>query len=189
MRYRLTSCIYYLEQVMHQALPSRTVGKLRTVSIDGVPIMLTTTSIQIDLTDLPPTLSLPDISDDVEEDDDRQGQVGLEEALSGTKRSIDVGNSGVELCNENDDNEDKSEPGSPDAKDVLERDFVESVAVVLPGLSETDMAKANGAPSEQGSKTRQSLQPDEDSVSFSIDTDISKSTDGDDGNNSRKRSA
>ena len=189
MRYRLTSCIYYLKQVMHEALPGRTVGKLRTVSIDGVPVMLTTTNIQVNLTDLSPTLSLPDISDDVEENHNRHGQVGLEEALSRTERSIDVCHSGIELCNENNDNEDKSEPRSINTKDVLEGDFVESVAVVLPGLSEADMAKANGAPSEQGGQTRQGLQPGEDSVSFSVDTDISKSTDGDDGNNSGKRSA
>ena len=189
MRYRLTSCIYYLKQVMHEALPGRAVGKLRTVSIDGVPIMLTTTSIQINLTDLPPSLSLPDISDNVEQNYNRHSQIGLEEALSGTERSIDVSHSGIELCNENDHNENKSDPRSPNAKDVLEGDFVKSVAVVLPGLSEPDMAKTNGAPSEQGSQTRQSLQPGEDSVSFSVDTDISKSTDGDDGNNSGKRSA
>ena len=189
MRYQLTWHVYYLKEVVHETLPGRTIGKLRTISIDGVPIMLTTTSIQVNLTDLSPTLSLPDISDNVEQNHNRHSQVGLEEALSGTERSIDVSHSSIELCNKNDDNEGKSEPRSPNAKDVLEGNFIESVAVVLPGLSEADMTKANGTPSEQGSQARKSLQPGEDSVSFSVDTDVSKSTDGDDGNNSRKRSA
>jgi hypothetical protein len=70
---------------------------------------------------------------------------------------------------------------------VLEGDLIQSVTVVLPGLSESDMAKADRAPGKQSSQTGQSLKPNEDGVSITTDTDVSKSTDGDDGDNSRKR--
>ncbi|KAI6774588.1 hypothetical protein HG531_001437 [Fusarium graminearum] len=122
--------------------------------------MLSATSVQVNLTDLPPALSLPDISDDVEQYNDRHGQIGLEETLCRTNRSINIGYGGIKLRDKNDNNDSQSKPGSPNAKDVLKWNFVKSVPM-----------------------------PDENSGTFTIDTDVTESSNGDDGDNSGKRSS
>jgi hypothetical protein len=52
--------------MMPHTLPCGTISKLLTVSIDSVPIMLSSTSVEVNLADLPPPLPLPDVSDYIE---------------------------------------------------------------------------------------------------------------------------
>lgn len=66
------------------------------------------------------------------------------------------------LSNEDNEDEDKANPGSADAKGGMERDLVESAAVELPGRSEADVGQADGAPGEESGKTGKSEEPVED---------------------------
>lgn len=66
---------------MHNALPRRHGRELGTVSIDLIPRQLTASRVDVDLLRLEPTLALPQVADDPEQDDDGEGKHGAEEAL------------------------------------------------------------------------------------------------------------
>lgn len=81
---------------MEEAAPSGPCSHLGPELVDLVPVMLTTTSVDINLVNRQPTLSLPDISDGPEEEDNGESQVGHEEAFNsahtGRARGSDNGN-------------------------------------------------------------------------------------------------
>lgn len=100
----LQLCYYYnLEHDVQHTLPGGRRSKLTTVSVDAVPVMLTETSVEVNLAKLQPTLSLPDVAKDVKDNDNGEGQVGLEEGLGITDGAVEVGDGSVELSNQNDD--------------------------------------------------------------------------------------
>lgn len=174
---------------MKHTLPGGRRSHLTTVSVDAVPIMLTKTRVEVNLAELQPTLPLPDVSTDIKENDNREGQVGLEERLSITNRSVKVGDSSVELGNQNDDVEAQANVGAPNTKDSLEGNLVKRVAVILPGMSESNVAETDGAPGEQRSETGKSLKPGEDGASVSVDTEITQEAHQDDQGDGRKGTA
>lgn len=94
---------YNLENDVQHTLPGGRLSKLAPVSVDAVPVMLTTTSVEVNLAKVQPTLSLPDVAKDVEDNDNGEGQVGLEERLGITDGAVQVGDGSVELGNQNDD--------------------------------------------------------------------------------------
>lgn len=65
----------------------------------------------------------------------------------------------VELNDEDKDDENNTEPRPIDATQSPERQLVGGVALDLPSSSESDVAKADGKPSEQGGETRQGQEP------------------------------
>lgn len=100
----LQLCYYCnLEHDVQHTLPGGRRSKLTTVSVDAIPVMLTTTSIEINLAKLQPTLPLPDVTKDVEDNDNGEGQVGLKERLGVADGAVEVGDGSVELGNQNDD--------------------------------------------------------------------------------------
>jgi hypothetical protein len=58
------------------------------------------------------------------------------------------------LSNKGNEVQEKSEPRSPYSTNGLERKLIESVAMVLPSLTEANVSEANGSPGEQGGETR-----------------------------------
>lgn len=68
------------------------------------------------------------------------------------------------LSDKNNDDDEETEPRSVDTTGSLEWDLINSVTVVSPGLAEADMGEADGAPGEESSKTGQSNEPVEDSL-------------------------
>lgn len=79
------------------------------MSIDSLPIVLTTSGIDIHVNELDPSLALPDPADDVEEDDDGEGKVGLEEVLGGCDTASDGGDGDEELSSHADEDEEETE--------------------------------------------------------------------------------
>lgn len=121
-----------------------------------LPVDLTATSVDIDLVERQELRTLPDVADHPEEDDDGEGEAGLEEALSRVALATVVGrvDGDVDLRDEDDDGHEEADPGTVDTENVLERDLVEGVTLALPGSAEADVGKADGTPGEEGGKTR-----------------------------------
>lgn len=102
--------------------------------------MLTTAGVEIDLVDSDEALALPDVTNDPEEEDDGQSEIGFEEALSvvqiaGERRS----NGHEELrcqCNED---EEETDPRAGDAEESFEGNIIERTSLVFPCLSEADV--------------------------------------------------
>lgn len=78
------------------------------------------------------------------------------------------------------DIEEKTEPASPDTADSLERNLVKGVSVVLPGLAETNVRKADGAPSEKGGKTGEREKPVEHNTTAGAQADVRNGTESND---------
>lgn len=70
-----------LEKLIRNSSPSGPRSTLRLESLKRLIIEFTTTGIDIDFRNFSPTFALPDPSDGVEENDDEEGEVGLEEGF------------------------------------------------------------------------------------------------------------
>jgi hypothetical protein len=152
-----------LHDLVEEAPPGGPGSDLCAVSVDGLPVELTTTGVDIHLGSAEPASALPEEADDPEEHDDGDGEEGHEETLSVVDLIL-TGRveSSVESCDEDENTEDKTEPRAIDTTDGVEGDLVESVTVVGPGLAEADVGKADGAPGEESGETGKSKQPVED---------------------------
>lgn len=103
--------------------------------------MLTETSVEINLVNGEPLGTLPDIADDPEDQDDRDGKTGHEEILSVTVTGLGRRADGdVELATENDEAEGKTQPRAINTSSSLEGNLVEGTALTLPSRAETDVA-------------------------------------------------
>ena len=109
------------------------------MGVDGLPVVLTTSGIDIHVSELDPSLALPDPADNVEEDDDGEGKVSLEEVLGRGETATDGGDGDEELSGHADEDEEETEVGTVDASNGLEWDLIEGVALVLPAGAETDV--------------------------------------------------
>lgn len=81
-------CTASLEQVAYEAPPRRCGVHERPVLLVRLPVELATARVNVDLVKLDPAgtragvlAPLPEVADDVEEDDDEQGQVVVEEGF------------------------------------------------------------------------------------------------------------
>lgn len=83
---------------MEDSLPRRLGRQLRASPVDELPVRNPTTSVDIDLFSLQPSLALPEVAADPEEEHHGESEVGLEEAFSVTD-AVDAEReeSGVEL--------------------------------------------------------------------------------------------
>jgi hypothetical protein len=73
------------------------------------------------------------------------------------------------LCNQHDDDHDQADPRSSNTENGAERNLVKGVTVVLPCVPEADVGKADAAPGEESSQTRQRLEPVEGNRSTSVE--------------------
>lgn len=71
----------FLKKLIRNSSPSGPRGTLRLESLESLIIEFTTTGIDIDFRNFSPTFALPEPSDGVEENDDEEGEVGLEEGF------------------------------------------------------------------------------------------------------------
>tara|TARA_R110002060_G_scaffold69811_1_gene78420 strand:- start:471 stop:830 length:360 start_codon:yes stop_codon:yes gene_type:complete len=109
------------------------------MGVDGLPVVLTTSGIDIHVSELDPSLALPDPADNVEEDDHRESKVSLEEVLGRGETTADRGDGDEELSGHADEDEEETEVGTIDTSNGLEWDLIEGVALVLPAGAETDV--------------------------------------------------
>jgi hypothetical protein len=196
---------------MVDTLPCRLRREFLAVSIDLLPVMLATTCINIDLVSLQPTLTLPYVASSPEEQNDRKGEVALEEALGIVKPLPNWRNSHIKLkdccqqtaltvgckdkhvrfylCNKDQRDEKQAEVRSVDTSHGLEWELVKSVAMVSPSLSEADVGQANRTPRKESGETGESLQPSEDRRAGGSQVDVGESTEEQNGNDGEQRSA
>ena len=86
-----------LEDLVQGTSPGRPGSLLGALRIDVVPVELPPASVDVDLVQLEPSLALPEVSADPEEDDDEEGKVAVEEVVSGTDLGAKGGDGSVEL--------------------------------------------------------------------------------------------
>jgi len=136
--------------------------------------------------------SLPNQTDDVENDDDGKSQPSLEEAHGDFTSSHLLEayrpNSDVELSDKDETQEDETEPRSVDTSSGGERKLLDRVTLNLPGLSESNVAHADGHPGEDGGKTRKGQEPVKDLTTVSGDVDIGDRSEDQDGDDRGQRS-
>lgn len=126
---------------MESPAPNRPRSNLGAVSIDLIPVMLTETSVEINLVNGEPLRALPDIADNPEDKHDRDGKTSHEEVLSVTVTLLEGRADGdVELAAENDEAEGKTQPRAVDTASSVEGNLVEGTALTLPSRAETDVA-------------------------------------------------
>lgn len=133
--------INFLHELVEHSTPSRPGSNLGAVSVDLIPVMLTETSVKIDLVDGEPLRSLPEVTDDPEDENDGDGETSHEEVVGITVTFLGGRADGdIELAAENDEAEGETQPGSGDTTGGAEGDLLESTALTLPGRAETDMS-------------------------------------------------
>lgn len=98
---------------------------------------------------------------DHESDDDGQGEVVLEE-----DHGAHGGNGDVEGGHETQEDEEEADGTADDAERRGEGQLLDVAAVVLPGLTETDVCETDAAPDEEVGDTGQSQQPGEDGLAL-----------------------
>lgn len=174
---------------MDDSLPGGHLSELGTVLVDLVPGELAAASVDIDLVSAEPTAALPDETADPEDDDDRESEVRLEEALGIVEAATDGADGSVELGDEDDDVEGEAEVRAPDTTDGAEWDLVEAVALANPRSAEADVSKADGAPGEKCGKARQGEEPVEDSRAVSGQVDVGEGTESEDKKDGEERAS
>lgn len=70
-----------LHDLVESTLPGRPRGHLGTVRVDGIPVKLTSASVDIHLVGAEPTSALPEEPNDPEENNDGESEVLLEETI------------------------------------------------------------------------------------------------------------
>lgn len=86
-----------LEEPVEGASPSWVRSLLSTVCVNVVPIEIPPATIDIDLIDGEPALTLPEVSADPEEADDEESKVPVEEVFCGADLGANGRNGNVEL--------------------------------------------------------------------------------------------
>jgi len=174
-----------LENIGQDTPPLGHTSQFGTLLVDIVPIKFATAAINIDLGGTEPTLALPGVTTDPEEENDEEGKIAIKELLGstggafGTNRrdsSVELqrsvtrsGSHDSETYLSDQDNGDKGKTHirAVHTANSFEGDFIEGVSVVEPSPAETNMGKANGAPSEKGSHAGQLQEPSKDGDSRS----------------------
>lgn len=130
-----------LHELVEESAPSGPRSDLSTVSVDLVPVMLTETGVKVDLIDGEPLRLLPEVTDDPEEEDDRNGEAGHEEVLGVTIAWL-VGRADgdEELHAKNSKAKGETQPRAVNATSSLEGNQVEASTLSLPGGAEADMS-------------------------------------------------
>lgn len=67
-----------------------------TVGVDSLPVKLTTTGVNVHLGGAEPARALPEVANDPEDQDDRDGEPGHEEALSAVQLIGTRGSNSIE---------------------------------------------------------------------------------------------
>lgn len=126
---------------MQEAAPGRPRGNLGTVGVDAIPVMLTETSVEVNLVDGEPAGSLPDESSDPEDKDDGKGKAGLEKVLGSTSSRLSRGCDGnKDLGSKNDEAEEEAQVRSVDSTTSLEGDLVKRAALASPSSTEANVS-------------------------------------------------
>lgn len=82
-----------LDELVQHAPPRRPAGLASALLVDHVPVELAAAGVDVNVREPLPGGALPDPADEVEEQHDEEGEVGLEEALSrkGCDGSVELG--------------------------------------------------------------------------------------------------
>ena len=131
----------FLHELVERSTPSRPGSNLGAVSVDLIPVVLTETSVKINLINGEPLRSLPEVTNDPEDENDGDGKTGHEEVLSVTVSFLERrADSDVKLTAENGEAEAETDPGSDDTTGGAEGNLIETAALALPGRAETNVS-------------------------------------------------
>lgn len=163
---------------MESLLPLWPRGNLGLVGVDHLPVKLTSSRVNVNLVKFEPSLTLPGVTDNPEDENDWNGEPSVEELLSrGELRTLPWWGNGVEESgNQDEEAQSETDPRSSNTADSLEWNFIKSAPVVSPGGTESDVSKNDGSPSEEGSETREGKEPVEDDGSAGGLLDVCQST-------------
>lgn len=133
---------------MENPTPFRQGGNLGPVRVDLVPVVLSETSVEINLVSAKPASALPKVAAGPEDENNRQGEDLLEEIIGsfargrwifalGRRTHVD---SNVDLGGENNKAEKEAEVRAIDATSSLEGDAVHGTALPDPSSAETNVS-------------------------------------------------
>lgn len=180
---------------MHDPLPRRHSRQLGAVLVDGVPVELAAVEVDVDVARAQPRLALPGEADEPEEHDDGEGEVRLEEARGVVEAALGRADGDIELfffcwqgsellalrrkrggdtylSNQHEHDQRQAKVATVDTPDGLEGDLVDRVAVVGPGVAESDVRETDAAPGEERGQAGQGEQPVEDLRTAGIEVDV-----------------
>lgn len=180
---------------MYDPLPSRHRRQCGAVLVDGVPVELATVEVDVDVARAQPGLALPGETDEPEEHDDGEGEVRLEKARGVVVAALGRADGDVELflswrgsdfglwgenggkgdtylSNQHEHDQRQAEVAAVYTSDGLEGDLVDRVAVVGPGVAESDVRQADAAPGEERGQAGQGEQPVEDFGAAGVQVDV-----------------
>lgn len=130
-----------LHELVEESAPGGPSSNSSTVSIDLVPVMLTETGVKVDLINCEPLRTLPEVTNDPEDEDDGNGEAGHEEVLGiAVAWLVWRADGDEELAAQNGEAESKTQPRAPNATSSLEGNLVEASALFLPSSAETDVS-------------------------------------------------
>lgn len=130
-----------LHELVQCTAPGGPGSNLSAVRVDSIPVVLTETSVEINLVNSEPAGSLPGVSDSPEDKDDGNSKALLEEVLGITNTALARRADGSEnLGSQNNSTEEDTHPGAVDTTTGFEGDQVERAALVSPGFAEADVA-------------------------------------------------
>lgn len=101
--------------------------------------MLTSAGIDIDIGNLDPTFSFPEITTSPKDKHDWKSQVCLEKALRIVQSTTNGSNGGIKLSRESDKDKDEREVGTFHTEKCMEWNLVKTSAMVRPGFSKSNM--------------------------------------------------
>ena len=139
------------------SLPDRIARNRHLPCPHAFPVYRSPPSVNINVLNLQPPLSLPKVSPQPTKKHNRKGQVHLEESFYIVQPSGHWEKRVVELPYEYQDNYSQPHPAPPHSKRSLERNLIERVAPVDPCFPEPNVCYADGAPREEDCKARDGL--------------------------------
>jgi len=117
-------------------------GNLGAIGVDLVPVVLPETSVEVDLVNAQPTVTLPEVAGDPEEQDDGDSKKLLDNVLGVLRRSAGVPGgvgSRVDGGDQNQGAESKTNVGANDTTSGLEGDAVQGATLASPGSAEANV--------------------------------------------------
>jgi hypothetical protein len=115
-------------------------GDLSAVGVDGIPVVLTQASVQINLVNSQELGALPEEASDPENKDDRDRQDVLQDTLGTVGGATNRDGSVVALSSQDNDAKGEAHVRTVDTADGLEGDLIKTATLGLPGSAETNVA-------------------------------------------------
>lgn len=128
-----------LPQLADDLPPHRPASIETTLLVDILPVNLPSSRVDIDLVDFEKPFTLPNVTRNPEDHDNRDSEHDVEESLCIGIPSTNGADRGIELGGEDEHDKSETQPSAPYTEDSLMWDLINSVALRFPCLTETNM--------------------------------------------------